>query len=289
VSKFRTIEVSDPRFEHDGLREVTFKSPALGGRADVTLFVPPAAAAATASASRDVPVVVLLHGVYGSHWAWAKKGAAHRTAARLIERGTIPPVVLAMPSDGLWGDGSGYVRHAGGNDGDAGAGATPRDFERYVVDDVPACVAEVVPSVTAGSPLFIAGLSMGGFGALRLGAKHPRRFRGVSGHSSITHFSQMSRFVEEPLAAYGPPPEAEQSVLHWMTTNRATLPPVRFDCGTEDPLIEDNRRLHRELDVLGIPHVYEEFPGGHEWPYWERHLEDSLRFFAGLLPPAPPA
>lgn len=276
LSRFRTIEVSDPRFEHEGLREVTFKSPALGGRADVTLYMHPTAAGAGA---RDVPVVILLHGVYGSHWAWARKGGAHRTAARLMEGGVIPPFVLAMPSDGLWGDGSGYVRHSG----TAGSGDPSRDFERYVVDEVPACVAGVVPSVSASSPLFIGGLSMGGFGALRLGAKHPRRFRGVSGHSSITHFSQMSRFVEEPLAAYGPPPEEEQCVLHWMTANRATLPPVRFDCGTDDPLIEDNRRLHRDLDALGIPHRYEEFAGGHEWPYWELHLEDSLRFFAGLL------
>ena len=278
MSRFRTTEVSDPQFERDGLREVTFKSARLGGRADVTLFVPPAAAAA-----RDVPLVVLLHGVYGSHWAWALKGGAHRTAGRLIERGAIPPMVLAMPSDGLWGDGSGYVRHAGG-DGPAGTGGGPtRDFESYVVEEVPAAAAEAVSSVASGSPPFIAGLSMGGFGALKLGAKHAARFRGVAGHSSITHFSQMSRFVEEPLAAYGPLPEAEQSVLHWMTVNRAALPPLRFDCGTADPLIEDNRRLHRELDALGIPHRYAEFPGGHEWPYWERHLEDTLRFFGEVL------
>ena len=267
MSKFRTIEVADRRFLHDGLLPVTFKSPSLRGRADMTLFVPPGVESAN-----DVPLVVLLHGVYGSHWAWSLKGGAHRTAARLIQEGAMPPMVLAMPSDGLWGDGSGYVRHGGG-----------ADYERYVVEDVPACVAEVVPAVGEASPWFIAGLSMGGFGALRLGAKYARRFRGVSGHSSITHFEQMSRFVEEPLEAYGPLPAGEQSVLDAIERNRAELPPLRFDCGTDDPLIEDNRRLHGELDRLGIPHTYEEFPGGHEWPYWERHLADSLRFFAGVL------
>ena len=267
-SRFRTIEVSDPRFEHEGLRHVTFKSPALARRADMTLYVPTAATEA-----RDVPLVILLHGVYGSHWAWALKGGAHRTAERLIREDAIPPMALAMPSDGLWGDGSGYVRHP------SGAG----DFERYVVDEVPACAGEVVPAVGPGSPLFIAGLSMGGFGALKLGAKHPRRFRGISGHSSITHFSQMAHFVEEPLAAYGPPPEQEQSVLHWMSSNRTDLPPVRFDCGTADPLLEGNRALHRGLQAAGVPHRYEEFPGGHEWPYWELHLADTLRFFADAL------
>jgi len=264
-ARFRTIEVADARFLHDGLLPVTFKSPAFGGRADMTLFVPPGIDGAT-----NVPLVLLLHGVYGSHWAWALKGAAHRTAAKLIDEHVIPPMVLAMPSDGLWGDGSGYVRHPGG-----------ADYERYVVYEVPACVAEVLPGkVTAHSPQFISGLSMGGFGALRLGAKYSSRFGGISGHSSITHFSQMAKFVEEPLSRYGPPPAEEQSVLHWMETNRATLPPIRFDCGTEDLLIDENRQLHRDLDARGIPHVYEEFPGGHEWPYWELHLADTLRFFA---------
>jgi S-formylglutathione hydrolase FrmB len=208
--------------------------------------------------------VTLLHGVYGSHWAWTRSGGAHRTARRLIDGGAIPPMVLAMPSDGLWGDGSAYMGL----------------FERHVIDEVPACVGEVVPGVTDRSPRFIAGLSMGGFGALRLGAKYADRFRGVSGHSSITHFSQMSRFVAEKLEWYGPIPEREQSVLHWMLAGRRDLPPIRFDCGRDDPLIEENRALHRDLEQHGIPHTYEEFDGGHEWPYWEKHLEDTLLFFA---------
>src|SRR4051794_20792212 len=139
MSAFRTIGISDPRYERDGLRHVTFKSASLKGRADVTLFVPDAIGNA-----RDVPWVTLLHGVYGSHWAWAFKGGAHVTAARLMASGEIPPMVLAMPSDGLWGDGSGYVRHR--------AHASRNDYERYIVDDVAALVAEVVPGVTAASP-----------------------------------------------------------------------------------------------------------------------------------------
>src|SRR4051812_8570591 len=134
---FRTLEIADARFLHDGLLPVTFKSHALGRRADVTFFVPPGT-----DGARDLPLVLLLHGVYGSHWAWALKGGAHRTAARLIAEGEIPPMVLAMPSDGLWGDGSGYVRHASGG-----------DYERYIVDEVPACAAEVLGGkVSPASP-----------------------------------------------------------------------------------------------------------------------------------------
>lgn len=261
MGTFRTIEVSDGRFEHESLREVTFKSAALRGRADMTLFVP---AAVREGASGDVPLLMLLHGVYGSHWAWTRSGGAHRTAQRLIDAGEIPPIVIAMPSDGLWGDGSGYFDRYG----------------QFIVDEVPVCAAEVVTAVTHASPRFIAGLSMGGFGALRLGAKHAERFRGIAGHSSITHFQQMFQFVEETPEQYGPPPQEEQSVLHWMLARRNDLPPIRFDCGREDQLLEANRELHRAMESSGIAHTYEEFDGGHEWGYWEKHLEDTLRFFA---------
>jgi enterochelin esterase-like enzyme len=68
-----------------------------------------------------------------------------------------------------------------------------------------------------------------------------------------------------------------------MLRSRDRLPPVRFDCGREDVLLEGNRRLHEALVAAGVPHVYEEFSGGHTWPYWTEHLEDSLLFFERCL------
>jgi putative tributyrin esterase len=263
MSRFRTVRVSDPRFERDHLRFVTVKSPALGARGDLTLFVPP-----QAQGAEGVPLVILLHGVYGSHWSWAVGGGAHLTALELIEARRIRPVVIAMPSDGLWGDGSGYLSHAAA------------DYERWVVEDVVEAAAEVAPCVDARARFFIAGLSMGGYGALRLGAKYAARVAAISGHSSITHPRQLSQFVEEPPAAYGPVITSEDAdVLHWMTENRESLPPLRFDCGTDDQLIEENRELHRRLNAFGIAHTYEEFPGAHSWDYWREHLADTLLFF----------
>jgi S-formylglutathione hydrolase FrmB len=72
-------------------------------------------------------------------------------------------------------------------------------------------------------------------------------------------------------------------VAQALLSNKENLPPIRFDCGTEDPLIEHNRELSRELKKAGIPHTYEEFSGGHSWPYWETHLEDMLHFFGSQL------
>lgn len=262
---FRTLEVSDPTLTPEGLRFITVKSAALQQRADITLFVPRQAAGL-----RNVPLVLLLHGVYGSHWAWAFKGGAHITAQRLINASAIPPLVLAMPSDGLWGDGSGYVAH------------TQQDFERWIVDEVPAAASESCTSCSAASPLCIAGLSMGGFGALRLAGKHPQRFVAAAGHSSVTEAAQLDALLAEPRTAWSDAP-ADRSVVAALRSAPATLPPLRFDCGRDDPFIAANRRLHDELDAAGIAHEYAEHEGGHGWDYWSRHLEESLRFFGATL------
>jgi S-formylglutathione hydrolase FrmB len=263
-SPFSTVELSDPRFERDGLRTVTVKSPSLGRRGDLTVFVPQ-------GGTDPIPLVILLHGVNGSHWSWALRGGVHLTAARLIETGELPPLAIAMPSDGLWGDGSGYVPHL-----DA-------DYERWIVDEVPAAAALADERVTDRSPLFLAGLSMGGFGALRLGAKYAARFAGISAHSAVTTLARLRESISEPLDALPAFGAADGTALHWLEAHATRLPPLRFDCGTGDGLLAGNRALHAALEARHIDHVYEEFPGGHDWPYWKLHVADSLRFFAGLI------
>ncbi len=262
---FRTIEISDPQFESDNLRFVTVKTANLKGRGDICLFIPPG------PENQEIPLVILLHGVYGSSWVWALKAGVHKTAGKMIENGTINPMAIAMPSDGLWGDGSGYLPHHN------------LDFEKWIVEDVPMAVSEVTPNITIYSPLFISGLSMGGFGALRLGIKYQQQFAGISTHSAITALDQMNLFVEEPLDDYRQKEATEESVWEIIQSINGQVPPLRFDCGTDDLLIEHNRKLHNQLKEAGIDHQYQEFPGGHEWSYWQEHVKDSLLFFNGIL------
>lgn len=267
MSKFRTVELSDPRFEVNHLRFIALKSPHLKGRGDICVFVPPGIQPGEA-----VPVILLLHGVYGSAWSWAYNTGVHLQALEMIQRGEIPPMIIAMPSDGLWGDGSAYLPHNG------------YDFEKWVAEDVVDVLIEKISGAGKDSPLFIGGLSMGGFGALRIGAKYGQRFSGISAHSAITSLGQMKLFVEENLANYAQEDRREdEDVLSTFQKYRASLPPVRFDCGTSDQLLAYNRELHRQLLRQHIPHVYEEYPGGHQWTYWESHIRRSLVFFASLL------
>ena len=263
--KFRTVERSDSTVGAEGLEFVTVKSPALRRRADVTLYVPPAARGV-----RDLPIVTLLHGVYGSHWAWALKGRAHLTTARLIAEERLPPVVLLMPSDGLWGDGSGYVRQA------------EMDAERWIIDEVPALARQRIDGCTESSPLLVAGLSMGGFGALRLAGKYPDRIAAAAALSAITESQQLESLVEESLEGWSPLP-ADRSALAALTGACGQLPPLRIDCGLDDALLDANRALHFELQRASVSHLYGERPGGHDWPYWTRTLADTLSFFGDVL------
>lgn len=261
MKRFRTVEISDPQFESEGLRFITVKTPNLKGRGDICVYVP------EVDDRSDLPIVLLLHGVYGSAWCWSQKAGAHHTAKQLIKNEEIQPMILVMPSDGLWGDGSAYLPHSDYN------------FEKWIVDDVIDAVKENMPQVKNTETHFISGLSMGGYGALMLGAKYGEVFKAISAHSSITSLPQMSLFVEEPLSAYSQSDPTTEDVFHTIEKNKATLPHLRFDCGKEDLLIEHNRTLHQQLQKANIPHQYFEFEGAHEWPYWQEHLKDTLIFF----------
>jgi putative tributyrin esterase len=258
MSQFFTTEISS----YDVLDFITIKSKALRKRADITVFNP----SKNDNSGKSIPLVILLHGVYGSHWAWTMKGKVHETARNLISEGKIKPMVLVMPSDGLFGDGSGYVPHKTEN------------YEKWIVEDVISLAKEQITQVDDESPIFISGLSMGGFGALRLGAKYPELFRAFSGLSSITHFEQLKQFLSDFESLKNQSLEHD-GVIDWMIKNKTTLPPFRFDCGTNDILIEHNRHLHLELENHNIPHIFKENPGEHSWEYWKKHIADTLIFF----------
>ncbi len=259
MKKFRTIEISDPQFEKDNLRMITVKSKNLKGRGDIVVFVPP-------KIKKNTAVVILLHGVYGSAWSWPLKTGIH-----IDELNAESPFVLAFPSDGLWGDGSAYSPHDGYN------------FEKWIAEDVPEILISEIENVSEQSLFFISGLSMGGFGALKIGAKYNQRFKAFSGHSSITNTEQMQLFVEEDMEHFQQTDKVDEDVFETIRKYKDQIGPFRFDCGTNDLLFDHNKKLHAQLSAEGIAHHYEGLEGSHEWKYWAKHVKRSLDFFRGCL------
>lgn len=262
-TQFRTVRCSTAGLFPTGLEFVTVNSPSLKGRGDIALYTPAAVAGRS-----DVPLLILLHGVYGSFWNWAFIGAAHRVLDDAIASGIVSPLVLAMPSDGMRGEGTAYLPHP------------DFDAERWIIDDVPALTAERLEAAgitLATDRVFLCGNSMGGFGALRIAARHPHRCAAAVGLSAVTHLDDLAQFTASDIGETAGTPGAERGLAEVIAASVA-MPPLAFDCGTDDPLIGSNRMLHDQLTAHGISHQYGEYSGDHSWAYWPERLAHALRF-----------
>ena len=211
------------------------------------------------------PVYYLLHGLSDDHTIWCRRTSIERYVADM-------PLIVVMPDGGRgW-----YT--------DAKEGFA---YEKYMLEDVIGTVERIFPARKGNKRArVIGGLSMGGYGALKLCFKYPEMFAGVAAHSSALyppHDGPRGDHKVELTRVFGAKPNPEEDVFVLAKKNRKKLPPVRFDCGTEDGLISGNRDLHALLNKLGVKHEYEEFPGSHNWAYWDVHVQEALKFLSSSL------
>ena len=143
----------------------------------------------------------------------------------------------------------------------------------------------------------IAGLSMGGFGALHTGLAYPDRFGKIGAMSSalIVHeVAQMKPGTGNGVANYdyyrecfGEPEQLLQSdnnpetLVKKLKAAGQKIPEIYMCCGTEDFLIENNREMHRFLQDEGVPHEYHEAPGIHDMVFWSEHIQKIVRWMFG--------
>jgi len=227
---------------------VTFLSKTLKQRRNVLVYLPPD----YASTRRHYPILYLLHGMHGSEIDWVLKGKVHLTLDEMIGSGRIGPLLVAMPNDGLYDAGTFYVDWYDG---------TGR-FERYFLREVMAEVSSAVRVRRGRNSTAIAGLSMGGYGALTLSLRHPGMFCAAFGPKRPEGVSY--RKVRDP--------------RHLVTLPRTRSVALHLNCGRSDFLLQQNRKFHALLERIGRDHEYMEFPGGHTWDYWQRHIVEVLLF-----------
>lgn len=221
--------------------------------------------------SPDLPkpyhVMFLLHGLSDDHTIWSRRTSIERYVDGL-------PLIVVMP-DGWRGW---YT--------DAVNGPA---YETAVAVELPKLIETYFPTQEAWC---VTGLSMGGYGATKLAIKYPKRFRSGHSHSGAMLYGSLtfeqSRFKDR----LGPEVQQEHARIlgtdprggpNDLLTLSAALSPedrpfYRFDCGTEDFLLDENRQFRAHLEQIGFPHEYEEFPGDHSWPYWDEHVQDAIRF-----------
>jgi putative tributyrin esterase len=203
-------------------------------------------------------VLVQLHGKFDSHTAWLHKSKL-ATYVRWL------PLLVVLPDGGnfMWSNLSPFER-----------------YETLVVQDLWNHVSTMFP-VCKDSRWAIGGLSMGGFGAIRVGLKYPDKFCSIYAHSSV--IPTQDELVEWPEARSARVRADMDCYRLSALIDPATLPRLGFDCGRDDELIEHNRRFHAHLDKLKLPHTYKEYPGGHDWEYWDDHVPAALRQHVEVL------
>ena len=162
-------------------------------------------------------------------------------------------------------------------------------FETNIVRDIVGFVDRTFQTIPTREGRVVAGLSMGGYGAVKLALKYPDLFCAAVSHSGAVGFARRNfgadEWGREWTPVFGPAPAGgpDDPFALAETIDRAKLPALRVDCGVDDFLIEENRAFDALLTAHDIPHEYEEHPGAHTWEYWDAHVQDTLAFFKRVL------
>jgi len=214
---------------------------------------------------RKMCVLYQLHGLSDNHSAWTRYTSIERYVRELN-------LVVVMPDGGR-----GFYC-------DAVEGPA---YEKHIMKDVMGFVERFFPVRTDRKGRAIGGLSMGGYGSMKLALKYPGKFASVVSHSSAMTFGHSEMRLERPefariLGGIGTGGKDDlYAIVDRLDPRKA--PAIRYDCGTDDGLIDGNRRFHRHLLKRKIKHQYREYPGEHNWDYWDAHVQEAIRFHAKHL------
>ncbi|HVG16531.1 MAG TPA: alpha/beta hydrolase family protein, partial [Chitinophagaceae bacterium] len=170
-------------------------------------------------------------------------------------------------------------------------------YETFISKDVLEKIENTYRVIKEKRGRVIAGLSMGGHGAMYIAARHPELFVAAGSMSGVMNINVKKWKVPEAFAKLrsenfarllGPAndtlnPYTSFTIIGMTDKLKANDVKLIFDVGVDDFLIEPNRDLHSRLLANGTPHDYTERPGGHTWEYWQNALPYQMLFFARIL------
>lgn len=214
------------------------------------------------SRGRKHPTLYLLHGLSDDHTIWMRRTSIERYAAAKGLAVVMPAVNRSFYSDMPGG---------------------PRYWE-FISEELPALARSFFPLSDRREDNFAAGLSMGGYGALKLGLTHPERFAAVASMSGAVNLQWAVDNVPNHefrwLAGESGIVSGTSLDLFYLAKELAASdkeqPKLFQCCGTEDFLYEENVKFRDTCRELGLALTYEEEPGVHEWGYWDAKIQRIL-------------
>lgn len=256
----------------DSVEQRTFFSAALQRSMPYEVVLP----AGYANSQQRYPVLYLLHGWQGNETNWI-------TLTHLVQVAAAYPLIVVTPrAANSW-----YVNSA----------THPADrYADYVFTDLIADVDAHYRTIAAPHQRAIAGLSMGGYGALLFSLRHPGAFGfaasisgafgGPSGIEDV--LPQLKPSTDE---AFGPPASdtrKQNDLDTLLAADDPALQPYFFlECGSSDPLLDSNRRVVTELSTRKFAYEYHELLGAHTWSFWDQSLPWMLEVLARQMHIAP--
>ncbi len=213
----------------------------------------------------------LLHGIFGNYTDWV-------SGTNIVRWAEENNLAVVMPS----GENMFYVDQE----------AAHNFYGQFIGQELVEITRKMFPLSKKREDTFIAGLSMGGYGALRNGLKYHETFGYIAGLSSALIVDGLQKrtndhpfFIERrdfAEAIFGNLDKVMESDKNpkWLAKQlveaKAELPKVFLTCGTEDGLIVGSRKLRDDLKLLGYDVTWKEGPGNHEWDFWNRGIKDVL-------------
>lgn len=260
------------------IESLDFQSKKLNSKVEYSVYLPEG----YETSQRSYPVLYLLHGYSDDETGWIQFGEAPIIAERGVANGDFPPAIIVMPDGGV----SWYC-----NDYNA-----ENAWQDMFIDEFIPMIESTYRIRAKKEFRAIAGLSMGGFGALQISMNHPDLFSTCVAMSSGTFTDEEiinmpdDRYNMYFKSIFGKNLKGEERIsetwkahspLHLIhSVSLEKLKTVRFyiDCGDDDFLYKGNSALHVEMRNLGIPHEYRVRQGAHVWEYWRTGLYDGLKY-----------
>lgn len=251
------------------LTDVNFMSETLGLRCSMNVILPQRTLKKAKRGDKPAyRTLYLLHGHSDDHTAWQRWTSIERYAEKYNLAVVMPAVHLSFYTD---------MVHGG-------------KYWQFISEEVPAVARDLFPLSAARADNFVAGLSMGGYGAFKLALTHPNRFAAAASLSGAVDISQVVKpssdpnsdiWLEEMRNIFGdlrkvPGSDHDLFVLAERVARGRTKPKLYQCCGTEDFLYQDNLRFRDRALSLPLDFTYEEGPGEHTWDFWDKMIQNVL-------------
>ncbi|HBM81589.1 MAG: alpha/beta hydrolase family protein [Clostridiales bacterium] len=251
--------------------ECHFFSDVLGVSASISVLLPQEAKQQIgmegSSRKGNYPTLYLLHGLSDDHTIWMRRTSIERYVSDMGLAVVMPEVGRSFYTDMK----RGY------------------NYFTYITEELPKVARSFFHLSDRREDNFIAGLSMGGYGAFKIALSCPEKYAAAASLSGVLDITainmrndiQSRSEAENVFGDLNNLKDSKNDVLYLakkLDSSDGPKPMLYQACGTEDPLYENNQTFRNAIKDLSYDYTYEEGPGTHEWGFWDSYIQKVLKW-----------